>query len=80
MSKQVEHITTGQAMEILNCGRAYFYRKYIKQLTLYKEENGHRNYFDKKEVTELAQTHKKFSRSKPKAIKMIRHAAPANTD
>lgn len=68
---QSEYITTEAALMILNCSRSYFHRKFIKDLTLYKDDKGYRNYFDKNEV-------KKLAKSKSKNIKIVRNAESTN--
>jgi len=66
-----EYITVDNALAILKCSRSYFYRAYISNLTLYKDENNYRNYFDKEEVKKLAKQRKAKI---PKNIKIVRNA------
>ena len=69
-----EYITTSAALTILKCSRAYFYKAFIDQLTLYKDENNFRNYFNKEEVKQLAKTKKERKAKIPKNIKIVRNA------
>lgn len=68
-----EYITTNDALLILNCSRSYFHRAYIGSLTLYKDDNNYRNYFDKNEVKRLAKN--KVKAVNPHNIKIVRNAA-----